>query len=667
MRRSSAAVCLLALLVTMATVFGVSAATPTDVAAETNQALPEQIPAHLTREEVRDLLAKLSDDQVRALLIRELDKDAPQSGDKAPGEDVDAVAQVHEAVEMARHQLAGILNSWRALARLPGTVWSKVTRAGSVSSWGILLGLVLMLAVGWIAETLLRRTTGVGRAPSESTPTGLVDRAATSMVHALMRILGLLVFSVAAFIVMCVAVWNNDGAEPLFIMLLSATVIIRSIAILLDIVLAPHAPGCRLVTLGDSAVAVLRRRLLFLAGLVVVDFTVIRSLDAFGIEPHVIALLHLIMATVIVVALIVMIWEARHPYAAIIRSDLGEQTAADGGFVNTLAAYWHLIAIAAVLVLFALAIGKLGTQAGGTDYPGIKTLILLMLLPLVDVGLRRMVARIFRPAPEDADGVAGAEKSLLSLAPASAADLESSKVASREVQAVVLKNLRIVLGFLAILAILGFWGVEAGAAATSMAGERVGNAFFDIAVIVLLAYALWSVVKAAVSYHLGSNESAPTDAVPGGEGDVGGSGQTRMQTLLPLFRKVILTTLVVMGVLLVLSSLGVNIGPLIAGAGVLGLAIGFGAQTLVRDIVSGIFFLLDDAFRMGEYVSIGEVRGVVEGISIRSLRLRHHNGPLHTIPFGEIKHLTNYSRDWSIMKFELRLPFETDINKVRAS
>jgi len=117
--------------------------------------------------------------------------------------------------------------------------------------------------------------------------------------------------------------------------------------------------------------------------------------------------------------------------------------------------------------------------------------------------------------------------------------------------------------------------------------------------------------------------------------------------------------------LLVLSSLGVNIGPLIAGAGVLGLAIGFGAQTLVRDIVSGIFFLLDDAFRMGEYVSIGEVRGVVEGISIRSLRLRHHNGPLHTIPFGEIKHLTNYSRDWSIMKFELRLPFETDINKVR--
>ena len=75
--------------------------------------------------------------------------------------------------------------------------------------------------------------------------------------------------------------------------------------------------------------------------------------------------------------------------------------------------------------------------------------------------------------------------------------------------------------------------------------------------------------------------------------------------------------------------------------------------------------MLDDAFRVGEYVEIGKIRGTVERISVRSFQLRHHKGAIHTIPYGEIQHLTNYSRDWAIMKFELRVPFETDINMLR--
>ena len=84
-----------------------------------------------------------------------------------------------------------------------------------------------------------------------------------------------------------------------------------------------------------------------------------------------------------------------------------------------------------------------------------------------------------------------------------------------------------------------------------------------------------------------------------------------------------------------------------------GLAIGFGAQSLVADIVAGIFFLLDDAFRIGEYVEVGNTRGTVEGITLRSLRLRHHRGaPCTRCAFGQIGQLTNYSRDWVIMKLE---------------
>ena len=102
-----------------------------------------------------------------------------------------------------------------------------------------------------------------------------------------------------------------------------------------------------------------------------------------------------------------------------------------------------------------------------------------------------------------------------------------------------------------------------------------------------------------------------------------------------------------------------------AGAGILGLAIGFGAQKLVSDVVSGIFFLVDDAFRVGEYVEVEGTRGTVERISIRSMQLRHHRGPINTIPYGEIPKLTNYSRDWVIMKLRFTVPFDTDPNKVK--
>jgi small-conductance mechanosensitive channel len=132
-----------------------------------------------------------------------------------------------------------------------------------------------------------------------------------------------------------------------------------------------------------------------------------------------------------------------------------------------------------------------------------------------------------------------------------------------------------------------------------------------------------------------------------------------------LLQKFFMVVIVVMLVLVVLSSLGVDIGPLIAGAGIIGLAIGMGAQTLVRDIISGIFFLLDDAFRVGDYVDVGGTKGSVEKISIRSFKLRHPRGMVNTIPFGDIGMVTNFSRDYIITKLDFRVRYDTDVEKVR--
>ena len=127
----------------------------------------------------------------------------------------------------------------------------------------------------------------------------------------------------------------------------------------------------------------------------------------------------------------------------------------------------------------------------------------------------------------------------------------------------------------------------------------------------------------------------------------------------------LLTLIAVTAVLMALSSIGVQIGPLLAGAGVVGIAVGFGAQTLVRDIFAGVFYLLDDAFRVGEYIQSGNYKGTVEAFSLRSVKIRHHRGSLFTVPFGELGAVQNMSRDWVIDKLTVSVTYDTDLAKVK--
>ena len=159
-----------------------------------------------------------------------------------------------------------------------------------------------------------------------------------------------------------------------------------------------------------------------------------------------------------------------------------------------------------------------------------------------------------------------------------------------------------------------------------------------------------------------SASSARPSAGPSGRPPTVGS---RLHTMLPLARLFLGIVIAVLATLIVLSSLGVEIGPLIASAGVVGVAIGFGAQTLVKDVISGIFYLLDDAFRVGEYIQSGNYRGVVESFSLRSVKLRHQNGPLYTVPFGVLGAIQNMSRDWAIEKLTIGVTYDTDIDKAR--
>jgi small-conductance mechanosensitive channel len=184
------------------------------------------------------------------------------------------------------------------------------------------------------------------------------------------------------------------------------------------------------------------------------------------------------------------------------------------------------------------------------------------------------------------------------------------------------------------------------------------------AVSVVAIYALWRFLKFRMDSYIASNPLPSADISADAEDDVRVAA-SRLRTLMPLLRAIAGAIILVVGGLLVLSELGINITPLIAGASVFGLAVSFGSQSLVRDIVSGVFFLAEDSFRIGEYVDCSKVKGTVEGFSVRSLKLRHQNGQLHIVPFGQVAHITNFSRDWTVVKFNLAFANGTDVELLR--
>lgn len=223
---------------------------------------------------------------------------------------------------------------------------------------------------------------------------------------------------------------------------------------------------------------------------------------------------------------------------------------------------------------------------------------------------------------------------------------------------IVDRLIRFLLVIVAVLTLGMVWDVASMLQSNSNAlAEKVFGITIDIVFAMLIADFIWTWAKTAIEQTLASFPPLVPGHPPGPE--------ARMATLLPMIQRVLMITIIIMVALIILSSLGVNIGPILASAGVVGIALGFGAQALVKDIFSGVFFLIDDAFRVGEYIEMGDLRGTVEAVSIRSLRVRHHRGAAHTIPYGELKSLTNYSRDWVIMKLEFRVPFDTDVRLFR--
>jgi small-conductance mechanosensitive channel len=264
--------------------------------------------------------------------------------------------------------------------------------------------------------------------------------------------------------------------------------------------------------------------------------------------------------------------------------------------------------------------------------------IVALVLPVAFSVLNRSAAHFLRPANDD-------------VSPARRASLATVYVE---------RGLRALLILAAALFLARLWEIDL----LQLTGRdtlttRLVKGAFSAIVILLVADLAWQVLKTLIDRRLAAAQGAiPLDGEEAAR-------EARLRTLLPIFRNIAFVVLAVVAVMMALSAVGVEIAPLIAGAGVAGVAIGFGAQTLVRDVISGVFYLFDDAFRVGEYIQSGSYKGTVESFSLRSIKLRHHRGPVYTVPFGQLGAVQNMSRDWVIDKMTVGVTYDSDIDKAK--
>jgi small-conductance mechanosensitive channel len=624
------------------------------------------LPKNLTQPEVRELISRLSDDEVRALLISQLDK-------IALSQDASGRQKTLEESLADLYRRSTVL--WAGIPELPslGSFLVEKVTAGKPGShiWSVLLFMAVIFIGAGIVEWLFRRLfTRLGQLAHGGEIETTVDRLCVAGLRIVIDLFAIGVFILAAVGIYFVLYDEHEATNALISEIFWGVVAFRLVLVLADALFSPDEDKSRLLPLDDAAAKHGYRRTLLITVLIVIAFQAGNLLQRYELAEGPRLAEGAIASLIVLAAIVAMIWRDRMTVAAMILPSEASEPGSTNPAREFLAANWHVLASCYILGLWLFGmIARLltGEGQGGTL---LASLLLLPAVPTVDWLARAGIRRLCEGSEKDRSGKASdTEREEATFTDLDAMHHEEAGVPQHPpatpgeaFEPVLIRNMRVVLGLFVVLILAQIWGLDLHNVAAASMSERVADALFEIIVTLILAWAIWGFVKSAITYYA-PHEGIDVDQMI--EGEAGGTGLSRAQTLLPLFRKFILITLIVIVTLVVLSSLGVSIAPLIAGAGVIGLAIGFGAQTLVRDIISGAFFLADDAFRLGEYIDVGVAKGMVERISVRSFRLRHHNGPINTIPFGEVQKVTNYSRDWVMMKLQMRVPSDTDLEKLR--
>ncbi len=609
-------------------------------------------PKGLSNEQTLNFVAGLSDGQARLLVLRRLDELRAQEAAAERGPSGLGVVLVKLRLDLQgrvseiRERL-GLLGG--GVAQTPATVAAIL---GRLQGDFLVVALTTLAVVGFglLLRALAQRGTGGFRRHLEAAHGGnLFERASRLALRALLDLLGIAAYGLGGAVLLAFIFDRGSLDQAFAFSYLTAGLLILAVQAASRFLLAPRAAALRLIALDDGLALALHRPLVRLAIVASVVWLTTAFFIVQGGPPLGVHLVLVLASGLIVLSLVVhTVWRLHRPLAKLLAAGIEVEAGTRGAELKAaLAANWHLFMTAYIAVVATLWSIAMLTGGHSVLWPAVGSVALVALYPVLDSGLSRAIGRLV-------DSLLVDQYTPIVMAAGDEGDAEMPLQVDREAIArnaerysrVLRRGSRLALGFLIGLAVLELWGLDVLRLLGAPGAGAVWKAAFDIAVVVLLAYLVWQLIETALTRSAGP--------------------EARAQTLLPLIRKFIFIVIAVMVAMIALSSIGIDIGPLLAGAGVVGLAIGFGAQALVRDVVAGVFFLVDDAFRVGEYIEVDEkIRGEVEAISVRSLRLRHHRGAVITLPFGELKQITNHNRDWTIYKMPIRVAADTDPKAVK--
>lgn len=467
----------------------------------------------------------------------------------------------------------------------------------------------------------------------------------------LLRVLPILVFMMVVYGALTV-IMPGPRVRSVLYAIASASVIVQAVLLVADFLLAPAAPGLRLLRARDETAvrAYVWVRRLVVAG--VYGYFLIQSAFVLGLPLAAYGALLKLLGLLIAVMLVALILQNRADVAEWLRGnplsgngnahEAAERERDGQGAVmrsarRRFADVWHLFAIAYVVVAFGAWVLNV---YGGFEYlaraTGITIAVFLAARLLVN-GLGRVLLRGIHLPAETREAYPHLEARIGLYLP------------------LLHRLLKTVIWIVAFLAALAGWGVDTGSWVESTVGRRLVEGGTTIAITLVFAVLVWEVVSAFIERFL---SGAGADGVQV-------ERSARVRTLLPLLRNAVMILLIVMVTLITLSELGVNIAPLLAGAGVVGLAIGFGSQTLVKDVITGLFILFEDTIAVGDVVDVGgNHSGVVEAISIRTIRLRDTAGAVHSVPFSAVTTVKNMTKDFSFAVFNVSVGYNEDCDRV---
>lgn len=602
-----------------------------------------------TEAELEALIGRLEDEQQREALIGDLrallEASRAQAAEAGPGEDIKSAAAqglslIAERVSDAGDAVAALAGGIATLPEAAREAADKLGEPEARERWLAVAGrLLAVLGTAFVVAALVARVTRRLLQPSARTVPGLGRRLLLLSGRVLVDLLPLLVFAAVAYLVLSL-VEVGDETRLVAVALINASIVSRLVLALSAFLLAPAAPTLRLWRLGDSAALYIHRWVRRLTFLGVYGFFILQAGLLLGLDAGVYRVLLNLLGGAIVVLLLLLIGRNREAVGAAIAG----QRAVDAGtpvpFQALRAGFariWHLVAGAYLVVVYLIWSVRVEE---GADFVLRATLVSLTVVVgalLLARGSDRARARFERPRDTAAS--------------------RPARLASRLGRYLPLLSrlFKAVLGVVAVLLILGAWGLDTLGWLVSGPGRAVLAALLNIALILAVAVLAWEFAAGAIERYLGGG-SAGTTAAP----------SARMRTLLAVARNALLVFLTLLAGLMVLSELGVDIAPLLAGAGVVGLAIGFGAQRMVQDVINGAFILFQDLMSVGDVVKLGDKAGLVEALSIRTVRLRDLAGVVHTIPFSSIEAVSNLTREFSFHVFDLGIAYREDVDEVTA-